>query len=145
LQSDLPPLARASSVAYPGRVACRSTFRGKTSHAQESSNDGITRRDRCILFACFGARYFTGSQARSQKSGGWRSRWSGCIAFTCRFARRCAQNKRYSQESGDSDESFAVAWQILAWRPVQAKKFCGSQSGNRDRRRRKEQKRRGSG
>jgi hypothetical protein len=103
LQSDLPPLARASSVAYPG----------KTSHAQESSDDGITRRNRCIVFGCCGARDFTGSQARSQKSG-------------------------------DSNESFTVACQILSWRSVQAEKFCGSQSGSRDWRRRKEQRRRGS-
>jgi len=61
------------------------------------------------------------------------------------IARSCAQNKRYSQKSGDSNECFAVTCQILAWRFVQAEKFCGSQSGGRDRRRRKEQKRRGSG
>jgi hypothetical protein len=133
----------ASSVAQPGRVACRSAFAGKTSHAQESSNDGITRRNRCIVFACCGARDFTG-QARSQKSGGWGSSQSGCIAFTCCVARSCAQSKRHSEKSGDSNESLTVACEIRARRFIQAEKFCGSQSGSRDRRRRKEQKRRGS-
>lgn len=56
----------ASAIANPGRVARWST--GKTSHAQESSNDGVTRRNRCIFFACCCTGVFTNSQARSQKS-----------------------------------------------------------------------------
>jgi hypothetical protein len=121
-----------STIAHAGRVARRSAFAGKTSHAQESSNDGITRRNRCIRLACCGARDFTDSQARSQKSRGWHSSQSGCVACSH------TQSKRQSQKSGDNNESFTVTWQILAWRSVQAEKFCGSQSGSRDRRRRKE-------
>jgi hypothetical protein len=56
----------ASAIANPGRVARRST--GKTSHAQESSNDGVTRRNRRVFFACCCTGFFTNSQTRSQKS-----------------------------------------------------------------------------
>src|SRR5437016_1999159 len=122
----------ASAIAYSGRVARRSTVPGKTSHAYENSNDGIARRNRRIFFACCGARGFTGSEARWQKSGGWGSSWSSCIVFTRCVARSWAESKRHSQESGDSNESFAVTWQILAWRSVQAEKFCGSQSSGRE-------------
>jgi hypothetical protein len=135
-------LCCAGSVALPGRVACRSAAAGKTSHAQESSNNGITSRDCSIArrVACF----FTKGQARSQKSGGWHSGESGCIAFTGYVARSWAQSKRHSQKSRDSAESFTVAWQILTWRLVQAEKFRGSQSRSGDGRHGKERERRGS-
>jgi hypothetical protein len=130
------------SVAHSRRIARRGA--DETAHAQEGENDGITSRGCCLGFACCVARHFTKSQARSQKSGGWHGSESGRLSFTGRIARRCAQSKRYSQKSGDSNESFTITCQILAWRPVQAKKFCGSESGRRDRGRREEQKRRGS-
>lgn len=56
----------ASAIANPGRVARRST--GKTSHAQESSSDGINQRNHCVACAWRVARWCTKSQARSQKS-----------------------------------------------------------------------------
>jgi hypothetical protein len=87
-------LRRASSVAYSGRVASRSA--GKTSHAQESSNDGIASRD-CRI-ACRVARYFAKSQARSEKSRGWHSSESRRITgrVPCSFA----QGNTLSEKSG---------------------------------------------
>ena len=119
-------LCCASAIANPGRVARRST--GKTSHAQESSNDGVTRRNRRIFFACCCTGFFTNSQARSQESRGRHGSQSGC--FTCGVARSYAQKRRPQKDRG-GNESFTVACQILAWRAIQAEKFRCNQSGGR--------------
>jgi hypothetical protein len=103
-------------VSRSGRIACRGAFAGKTAHPQKSSNHGFTSRGRRIGFAGRVARYITKSQARWQES------------------RVCG-----SGESG----RITVACQVLTWRSVQAEKFCDGQAGSRDRRRRKDQKRRG--
>jgi len=132
LQSDLPPL----SLCKPNRLLRESRpqeHRPRQNIARiESSNNGVARRNRRIFFACCGARGFTGTEARWQKSEGWGSSWSGCIVFTRCVARSWAESKRHSQESGDSNESFAVTWQILAWRAVQAEKFYGTQPSGRE-------------
>jgi hypothetical protein len=128
------------SVAYSRRIARWGAQASKTSHVKEGSNGGITSRDCC--FACRLTRYFTKSQARSQKSRGWHNSQSGWIAS--RVACSHAQSKGRPQKSSGIDESFTIAWEILAWRFVQAEKLRGSQSGGRHQRPGKKRERRSS-
>ena len=92
-----------------------------------------------VACACRVACWCTKSEARWQKSRDYDTSESGRIACSR------AENKRQSQKSRNSDESFAIARQILAWRSIQAEEFGGRQSGSRDRSGYKEQKHRGSG
>jgi hypothetical protein len=56
-----------AQAPMPGESPAGGALASKTAHAQESSNDGVTSRGRCIGFACCIARDFTKSQGRSQK------------------------------------------------------------------------------